>query len=435
MVKRPGYFARTLDTAKRHIVEGSRLAYRSVKHVGTQYPNVVNAAVAAGVNTALGYISSGTQTKSKKKSGTKAMYGGNSVLSGIVRARRRARTYRGRKLRKYKRQIDGVSYQGEYVARAFGDKCIYVGNSTACADELIYLLVMTCMKAVLKEAGLTISSFSTARLPVIPDAALFYFNYKPNTNTAFTSLNMSYAVLPLDVSYWDIVKKLGDIIIASFKAGTVSDGIILTEFVYQSGSTVSIQRINLLDSKVNWFVKTSLKLQNRSVAAAGDDEMDVNNVPVYGKLYTGWGNGVISRSQENVVLLNGENLGVPIAYNGSGSTNFAEPPPAYEFTHCRKVAKFYLNPGSIKTGILSYKKTMKLNEMVKVLLNYYDRTTSNLQWYGLGKFQIFGIERVIAKTGGEISPAIDITYEIDWKGWMHLIPANNKFVTAYKNVL
>lgn len=407
-------------------------------------------AITAG-STAVNYI--GNQAMRRAGLGTRraaAMIGFNPVgkkgfglkysttsaqLAGKIKGRRGARkTRRGRKLKTkkiVKKLYNGVSLQKEYTSNGFGDKCIYLGHCTNPMEETLYLLTMACFKSLMKVKGFTINDWNQARSPVLNVGDIVQYVYKPTATAGETSLNMSLTIAAGNVTYWDIVANLVGNIITQLKLGVIQDGIILTQFQLLKGG--NYDKVDLQDANLSMFIKSSFKMQNRSVAAAGDDEMDVNNVPIYGKTYSGYGNGAVQRNTANITFLVGENIASPIAVDGSTIPNFAEPPHPAEFSYVGKSAKVYLNPGTVKTSVIKFKKVINVSTLMQKIIQYYWSTT-NFSRSNLGVFEFVSLERVIGKLATEATPAINVTFEWDWKGYATLFPGQQSFTTPQKLV-
>lgn len=356
------------------------------------------------------------------------------VLAGKVNARRGARSFRRRGRRytkKSAKRLHGVSYQTEFASYASGNKCVYIGHTTALPDELLRLLVMSCMKNVLVEFGVTINSWPQSRTGYLSNGDIFQFVYKPDPNATPSPTGCTLTVNAGHVTFWDIASNLFSIVKATMAGGSLGDGLILTEFQFiRSGS---LTKVDLQDAMMSFYVKSSLKIQNRSVAAAGDDEMDVNNVPVYGKLYKGTGNGALQRTVDQIIFINGAATANNTNVDASLYPNFAEPPHPAEFTHVNRYGKVYINPGQIKTNVLHFKSKINVtNLFIKLYRYYWNNGTSD--WFNLGIFGMFGLERVIAKLDSESSPGINITYEIDNKCFGQVYPAPQKYTTPMRVV-
>lgn len=359
------------------------------------------------------------------------MYRSTARFAGKVRPNRRARRNRkGRRRAVAKVNTAGVSYQTEAVGQTTGDKCVYVGHSTALPSELLTLLCMVCMKKVMAESAITWSSWVQPRAVYINNGDVFQFVYKPTLVAANTAIGTSITVAAAQVTFADVALHLKSTVEATFVAGGLLDSMMLTEFQYiPSGGKLT--KIDLQDVMIKYYFRSDMKIQNRSVANPGDDEIDVNNVPVFGKLYHGTGNGMLQRNVTNVKFLNGSAAINPISVDGSALPDFAEPPDASELTHVNKFTKFYIQPGNIKTSVLRFKTKINVTNLFIKLYRYYTNNIDN-EWFNLGIFNIYGAERVIAKLPAEASPAITLTWQVDLRSSAVIYPSPQKYTTPYR---
>jgi len=93
----------------------------------------------------------------------------------------------------------------------------------------------------------------------------------------------------------------------------------------------------------------------------------------------------------------------------------------------------YINPGQIKTTVLRFRSNINISRLFQTI-NQYQMSNSGSQWFNLGAFNFFGLERVIAKLPAEASPGINVTYEIDYKGYMSLKPSPERFTAPLRRV-
>lgn len=362
----------------------------------------------------------------------------SGVLSGKVSARKNARWVRGRGRRRRPRRIvkrlfKGVSYQTEAVSTCTGDKCVYLGHTTACPEEMLKCLCMAVVKNVMIEYGVTIQNFAQSRTGYLTNGDVFQFIYKPTPSLAPSALGTSLTVAVGHFTFWDVVNALFAVVRTSMISGiNLGDANILTEFQFiPTGGRLC--KVDLQDANVNLFVKSALKVQNRSVGTLGDDEIDVNNVPLYGKMYKGTGNGALQRSVEQVSFICGQDTASVINVDGSIFASFSEPPSPVEFTHVKYYNKAHFNPGQVKTSVLTFKSNVNITALWIKLFHYYNSNVGQ-EWFNLGVFSMFGLERVIAKLPAEVTPAINLTYEVDNKFFLTVSPAPQKFTIPYRVV-
>jgi len=177
--------------------------------------------------------------------------------------------------------------------------------------------------------------------------------------------------------------------------------------------------INLIGARFHWDVKSSLKLQNRSTNVLTDNEaVDVNNCPLYGKSYMGKGTG--SRYVTPYGSSNTMDTPPTIAttygliQKGSFATSadgISEPPLGEMFTDAKRTGKVLINPGDIKTSVLTHRSSCTLDELWRQLLISYNPTSAAYKYRRLGVFRFMCLEKMINASAGEAG--IEIAYEMN----------------------
>lgn len=176
--------------------------------------------------------------------------------------------------------------------------------------------------------------------------------------------------------------------------------------------------------------KSTMKIQNRTINSAGNDETDdVDNVPLYGKSYEGNGNFMKYRtnstfSAENVMIglnPNTSKIGnISINYaafqTGKASNPLAEPPKPSQLINVKRSGKCHLDPGEIKTSVLHHTIRMGLNTLLRKLFIINETTEFTIRNdLKLGNYRIFALEKML-KIGTETATTqIKVAYEIDQK--------------------
>jgi len=171
----------------------------------------------------------------------------------------------------------------------------------------------------------------------------------------------------------------------------------------RSGVEVRMDRL-----KVDFYSKSAMKFQNRSITTAGNvEEDDVDNVPLGGISYSGSGAGsrfVFSPGTSNGSFLCDQGTGL---ISAGATADLNEPPYPAEFNKIRTAGTFTLTPGVIKTSSLTAKGVHFWDSMFKDSTPYAG--TGNKIASKLGKFRFFGIEKVMNVNN---AVPIIISYEI-----------------------
>jgi hypothetical protein len=171
-----------------------------------------------------------------------------------------------------------------------------------------------------------------------------------------------------------------------------------------------IAQYDLKRAKMAYYIKSSLKIQNRTTNTATSTEADdVDNVPLYGKAYDGPGN----------YFSLGENYFSP-AHNtqqnffirGNLSTEpMAEPLPVGQFKRLKTCGKAHLDPGQIKTSVLTDSGKMGFN-MLTLKLGASEAATNIL---AIGKQRVYILEKMIQSVATGDATGIKLAYEVDFK--------------------
>lgn len=163
--------------------------------------------------------------------------------------------------------------------------------------------------------------------------------------------------------------------------------------------------IDLINAKIQMWCMSSLKVQNRSLNSAGDDDIhDVDQVPLKVVNYSGYGTGLDSRY---------DFLGLGFNANQDCIIAASDPPLAGDaplpslLQGVRKYGYSDINPGDIKTDILKNNIYVSLDTLTRTIIG--PRGNGNLR-LPLGKYAFMHYEKTIEANNA--SPvAMSIAYE------------------------
>jgi len=173
-------------------------------------------------------------------------------------------------------------------------------------------------------------------------------------------------------------------------------------------------KLDLENVTVSLSSKSAIKMQNRTVEEAGDDENEVNNIPLYGKSFTGAGTGPQRKDQygeQNTFVVN-QTTGVIIVPE---NIQMREPPPPEEFNRVKMVGKVKIEPGEIKTSVLSASATHKFNIWYRGFVRSWMVQSSGtppasqkFPDYAEGNYRTFFIEKMLAVGSASIKTAYEV---------------------------
>lgn len=185
----------------------------------------------------------------------------------------------------------------------------------------------------------------------------------------------------------------------------------------------------LLEGAIARFNYTqSMKVQNVSLASDGgaeaDQDSDVFNVPLNGRIYEAPGNALKFKFQGYQALRTSQQYGGYSSYTSAiiranSSNNVPlEPPEAYEFLNCKRYTKISLNPGKIKTSVITKKFSVSLDKMFNEMA-FGVRADGNGPIYinqsaPYGRVRVMCLEKVIGNIAGTEQP-LRVRCEVDTK--------------------
>lgn len=167
--------------------------------------------------------------------------------------------------------------------------------------------------------------------------------------------------------------------------------------------------IDLENLRLNLSVKSALKMQNRSITTVGQTEADeVDNVPIYGKAYEARGSGLLLRDlQRGFSGTNnfaGDVRHGTIVYRGATdpTQSLREPPIGSLFKNAKKTRSVKLEPGEIKTSVLTYTARPMFQNFMEMIQRHLEGFTGSLfhQYVTGGKCRVFAYEKILDEGSG-----------------------------------
>jgi len=172
--------------------------------------------------------------------------------------------------------------------------------------------------------------------------------------------------------------------------------------------------------RFNMAVKSALKMQNRTVVTAGDDEADVNNQPLYGKGFSGKGTGAEFNDYYPGSFKGDKDFGLITGGDVSNAQleDIANP---RHFKYVKRTGKLRVEPGEIKTSVLTDKFAGDFNAFYRQLINnagVYSTgppvVGSKYKTWKVGKFRFFMYEKIL-DTGAAFNIVMAFEHAIDMK--------------------
>lgn len=360
-----------------------------------------------------------TKEQYEKRRGPKArkLGGFGAKLGGRIRKGKRIRLWKNSKKAKgFKStqvKLSKIQAKGVLLTREVGistsgvSDAVYLGHATFARTQYMETVMSMLIKKILAKVGVHIKNFGDT-ISMDP-ADVIILSYKNNADDGTAEIDYSWAY-STPVTYQSIVNDF----VSNFSTGGYQDR-IFTRIDFFNTTSRKRATIPLSNATVDVYVKSSMKLQNTTISAAGAEADEVDNVPINGKSYYGRGNGTSSnrdRSTESTFWAT-EDTGI-IKKVGTVSSGLSEMPPAGYFRSVKKVGKVRINPGTVKYSTLTDQVTVSFNWLMK---NLHDAThTKDVK--PIGQFRFFGFEHVIKAAAD--APLLKVFGEVNYQIGMAL---------------
>jgi len=322
-----------------------------------------------------------------------------------------------RKVKKTKKSLmnrRGVDLTMETGGSTTSKACTYIGHATAPIIQLRNTAVTALMKELFLRAGADVTSLTDPLEVQNTDKVIVRFGFHTGSGLNSDTYSMSAGDSIISVVAWFTSPLRGwnlDNSDADQREFYSVQFLPSDNLDYKLRPTLMMMK----QCKVHFIARSALKMQNRTVQTEGDNEFtNVDNVPLYGKTYEGNGTGTIylktppTGGPRPVFYANKENS-VILSDNGDGCP--LEPPETSQFDVVRREGKIKLDPGEIKTSILSWKKSMKFNDFWNMV---YPLSGQNTAVKPIGTYRLFAIEKMIHFTADVNDTAIKTVYEINY---------------------
>lgn len=300
----------------------------------------------------------------------------------------------------------GVELTAEYGGTYSNTNCQFIGHITHPVANVLRMAWAAIVKELLFKAGWTLASWDEP-LNLLEDTQIIV-TYKIGSNFvpaqakpfqatgAFISFNdlVSYFALPTGNNpgsgttcpWADPSNESRDWQFTRIQFLTTTTNI---DTIFHPAF------LDLNECMISTYTKSTLKMQNRSVTVALDNEADdVNNVPVHGKSYSGSGTGAFySYIPGTTASFYGASGTGVIDTVGVSSNGTEEPPQPWHFNKIKNCAKVKLDPGELKTSTLIHKQNINFSRLFNMINPW--STTFSKPIRQLGKYRFFAWEKIL----------------------------------------
>lgn len=310
-------------------------------------------------------------------------------------------------------QKKGANHTMEVTDQLQAVDCAWIGHVTFTRNVLFREAVICLYAEILRRSGTVVNSVNDETKTMVLNTQII-IEYKLTSIGNYATTPYTFGVgfaTATDFANWFL-----NVARPWYGAPETEFGRIWIKGPVSSDETYL--QINIANMKCHFQVKSTLKIQNQTVSTSGDDEDDVNNVPLYGKSYNfngtqlkqtrpyiGNGGGTV-QSQD---LTANVDFGVVSYVNSNELPEPVQGP--VEFRGLKAIGKAHLDPGQVKTSILTDSINMYFSTLFKTFMD--DAPGTSVQRARLhGKGRIFALEKMINVLG---SLSILIAYEHNYE--------------------
>jgi len=378
-------------------------------------PVLKAAAVAAGnyIGARVKRAASATYTKTKKSTkakSTRRSYATSANYRGPFTSRRaplKRKNQRDRNENYY--ATHGCTTHMEVSGTVADQHCVYLGHSSFPPEHLLRTVIYSILRKLYHSAmGFEPSNI---REKIVftgsADGHTVHVQWNTEDGTINGSLGSAYVAVTGDMSIVDV----GDLSVVydNFKDVATTDSVTLTKiWISSNGDNRMLASLNLTNMTVDVFARSQMKIQNVTVPVAGaEEETDVNNCPLQGRVYdfkhfnptnVGLQGFTFIDSGTGLVLRRSTELALAVSQHGpNAGFTFREPPPSKTWTNCSKSVAIRLEPGTIKSDTIIFRKTMKLNKFLWALRIPY--SGGRIRRTTIGTHHMLALEKIIHVSG------------------------------------
>jgi len=342
-----------------------------------------------------------------------ALFGSNDKKQGSVSTSKSAGYFGGAKNRKTsedKHVKSGIVYKVEVgsLRADAANNVVYLAHSTAPVNPMMTAACATLLKKLYMVSKTTIKSFSSllADEQNYNQRVSLYYKVRDGNAVVIQNFVVAYATETLGTLTTQLLNFM-----FTLQGVNTPDQFLKIQLYNNIGLTVGanilVSSIDLTTAKLEFDIKSMLKVQNRTINSANNDSSeDVDNVPLLGKFFEYKTNGTQYQDYRNTAgpsqIVTHPSYGilatdVVVPGTGINETNmYKEVPLQSQIIGCKKSGKAQLEPGEIKTSMLRDSFTISWNKFAKIYLaKQQNEGLTRFTQFWLGKSRLFCFERLI----------------------------------------
>lgn len=322
-------------------------------------------------------------------------YRPKGIGTGILRGKFRRPTLKKLdKLSKFLKK--GAVSKTEYSDTLQDEKCVYIGHTTFIQEEILKNFSRAVVKKLYNTGGVYFTAFGDQNFAITRLQVL----YQPSiTENIIATHEIDYTTPPF--TYETMATALYSWLKASFLGTALATerARVIVGFRLYYGDVGAAGFSNIVaelkgNMQIEWYVRSILKVQNRTRSALGTQDDQVDRIPLIGRSYEvnrcGFQLATINSAGPNWAFTTDPDNGlIQLEANSSGQNIFKEPPMPSVFKNKVKHGGIKLGPGVIKYSTLNTHSTIDLT----VFLQQVFATNPQDSFFNYGKTRMFAMEK------------------------------------------
>lgn len=338
--------------------------------------------------------------------------GSKRIRGHVFKSKKGGFVKRGKKVKRKSKLLDvakkGIQSHYEITGNVAAVNTVFVGH---CTHPMAHL------KETLAYALLKLLSIRMDNPMQNPDAIAgaqtsdtITLSWKADEDPGTVTQTYSYSFASPTVTWATVAANLSAYMDTNFTSDTVLASLTYFPYTALNGAVFVVQnyvKVRLDNASFTFVTKSALKMQNRTIDVAGEDNIDdLANVPLNGKSYEGTGTGSqFTTPTGSSSPFRGDRSSGLIKVTATDQ-QFSEVPYDYNFPGAKRSSKVRFDPGLVKTSVLSDTTTMHYRKWFPIMFGYNVPVYPNRN---KGKFRFFALERMI---GGSANNIV-VYYEVE----------------------
>lgn len=303
----------------------------------------------------------------------------------------------------------GYVFKGEYggVVVETGRQVVYLAHSTMPAQQVGRVFIAALVKKILVLANHTIKNSDEPILNGQYYKSELVLEYKVRDGTVVSEQKF---VINTTDTLFIVTDQIFQWFMLLAESANLPSQYLSLKYYVEFGTLATARllqaEIDLTTVSFEFYSKSLLKIQNRTINSSGNDQADdVDNVPIEGKCFDYISNGTIYRDYNTPASNDVSAITTHPIYgllpstiaSDVGTGMYEELPNRTQFVGCKKTARSHLDPGEIKTSVLNDRLVIGMGKLITKLFARKPNTgsTGRFQQTWIGRTRLFGWEKMI----------------------------------------